>query len=826
MVSRFSRFPCRTPHAAHSRCRSAIRNRVARIRIPSSVILALAVLCGAFAFSASGTAATFTVTSTADAGPGSFRAAIVASNAGPEFDRIVFNIPGPGVHTIAPLTPLPTITDETNVDGYSQPGAARSTDEDETNAVLLIELSGENLASGTPPGLAVSADSTAIQGLVINRFAGPQIDIETTATLVYVLGCFIGTNADGTTGAGGAGAASVGVRVAGDRAGIGSEFSLPLGIIIGGGYPTRNIISGNGGHGVHLTGTSTNDTVVSALIGTDRTGQTAIPNGGDGVRLDDSSHARIGVADSEMGNVISGNVANGVHVLGDLADENHIANNEIGTALGGLTALPNGLNGVRVAEGGNVLVGGANDESRNRSPGNVISGNTLAGIELIRTGHPEVSGNLIGLGRNGRTPLGNGAEGVRIEDGGFHLIGGGEQARNVISANGGAGIWLEAYDDYRVLGNYIGVDRSGTRDRGNGDDGVHASAPPFVFTSNVVSGNGGDGVEIDVDPADDIFEETSLIQRNRIGTNAAGQAAIPNDGDGLRLVGVGDANWIGTFQRRGRTAGNVVSGNAGNGITLVDASLCRFGDNFVGTNATGTRALPNGGAGLSIEAGTRRTEVFRHPNVFSGNLGPGIRITGATTADNVIVGARIGTSLDRKRFIPNRSGVAIDGAHDNSVSGSWIAGNRGGGVRVLAGTGNWIRENRLYGNGGLGIDLAPSGPNANDHEDADTGANRLQNHPIITAVGFANGRTIIRGRLHSVPNQRFWVDVYQSDAPRAARAEGRRHLGLDQVKTGPAGGATFRIVARGRWPGDWLRATATRLSTHDTSELGPAKRAP
>ena len=54
---------------------------------------------------------TFTVTSTDDSGAGTLRQAILDANGNAGADIIAFNIPGPGVHTINPATPLPTITD-------------------------------------------------------------------------------------------------------------------------------------------------------------------------------------------------------------------------------------------------------------------------------------------------------------------------------------------------------------------------------------------------------------------------------------------------------------------------------------------------------------------------------------------------------------------------------------------------------------------------------------------------------------------------------------------------------------------------------------------
>src|SRR4051794_36040789 len=67
--------------------------------------------------------ASFTVTNTADNGPGSLRQAIVDSNSSPGFDQIGFAIPGPDVQVITPLSALPTVSDPVEIDGYSQPGA-------------------------------------------------------------------------------------------------------------------------------------------------------------------------------------------------------------------------------------------------------------------------------------------------------------------------------------------------------------------------------------------------------------------------------------------------------------------------------------------------------------------------------------------------------------------------------------------------------------------------------------------------------------------------------------------------------------------------------
>jgi hypothetical protein len=70
---------------------------------------------------------TYPVTNTNDSGAGSLRQAILDANAHGGLDNVSFNIPGSGVHTIAPATELPVITSPVIIDGYTQPGSGANT---------------------------------------------------------------------------------------------------------------------------------------------------------------------------------------------------------------------------------------------------------------------------------------------------------------------------------------------------------------------------------------------------------------------------------------------------------------------------------------------------------------------------------------------------------------------------------------------------------------------------------------------------------------------------------------------------------------------------
>ncbi len=146
---------------------------------------------------------TFPVTNTNDSGAGSLRQAILDANANAGPDVIAFNIPGSGVHTIAPLTGLPTITDSVVIDGYTQPGASPNTDPNGFNGTLLIELDGEN--AGPSSGLHVVAGNSTVRGLVVNRFIlsgandpeGNGIFLESLGGN-HIEGNFFGTDPSGT----------------------------------------------------------------------------------------------------------------------------------------------------------------------------------------------------------------------------------------------------------------------------------------------------------------------------------------------------------------------------------------------------------------------------------------------------------------------------------------------------------------------------------------------------------------------------------------------------------------------------------------------------
>lgn len=181
-------------------------------------------------------AAVYLVSSSADAGPGSLRQAILDANAHAGIDEIRFAL---GANkTIKPLSPLPAITGTTDLNGTSQPGYA---------GVPLVEIDGAS--AGQAAGLTVSSALSKIRGLVINRFAGDGIRIEASAVLVT--GCRIGTDKSGSVARGNGGA---GIRISGG-----------LNVIGGLSGSERNLVSGNAGTGIEIVSGSRSARVVKHM---------------------------------------------------------------------------------------------------------------------------------------------------------------------------------------------------------------------------------------------------------------------------------------------------------------------------------------------------------------------------------------------------------------------------------------------------------------------------------------------------------------------------------------------------------------------------------
>ena len=406
-------------------------------------VLLVLVVAGALLWYATfgpGTAAgatTFTVDSTADdvdANPGdgvcdtvvglpvvcTLRAAIQESNNFAGTDTIEFNIAGAGPHTISPGSALPPIIEPVTIDGYTQPGASANTNGPglATNAVMMIELEGSNAGSGAN-GLTITAGSSTVRGLVINRFTHNGILLD-GAGASFIEGNYIGTDTAGTAALGNTD--GVGIKSADNTIG-------------GTSAEKRNVISGNTTYGVIIRFGFNGNVVQGNYIGTDASGTAALGNLNTGIDMRGDMNT-IGGTTPGARNVISGNGVSGIAIPQVEARENVIQGNYIGTDAGGTAALGNFL-GVKVGGPFNVIGGTV------PGAGNLISGND----EGVRIGgffavNNTILGNYIGTQADGTSPLGNSDHGVLLNSWRTTLGGAAIGAANTIAYNGGDGVHL------------------------------------------------------------------------------------------------------------------------------------------------------------------------------------------------------------------------------------------------------------------------------------------------------------------------------------------------------------------------------------------------
>jgi titin len=791
--------------------------------------------------------AAFAVTNVNDSGPGSLRQAILDANAAPGTDTISFAIPGTGPHTIAPVSSLPTVTDPVVIDATTQPGFAGTpvielTGGDSVSGGLSIaagsstvrglcinrftghgiklEQAGGNTIAGNFVGTNLAGTAALGNGLFgiwvedssNNTIGGTSVLARNVVSANEHVNVHITGGA--TTGVGNLVQGNfVGTNASGSQALANAEQQDNTGVVVGAASTTiggttagaRNLISGNRGAGVvvlfHMNNVPGSNLVQGNFVGTNAAGTQAVPNGNSGVLLSHTTDTTVGGATVGARNVISGNLT-GVRVEGILSERNKIQGNLVGVDASGMLALANGNGVIVTTDARDTTIGGL-ASAPGVPPGNVISGNSVTGVWVkftppvptdadpldagsgIRT---VVQGNLIGLAIDGVTDRGNGFSGVVVERAHDTTIGGAVAgARNVISGNEHTGIVAGPLESTGTvcLGNYVGLDASGTLAVGNRIAGMIITEPGALIggttaaARNVISGNMTNGISIGTY---DFTVTNVVVTGNYVGTNAAGTAPIPNLSGGIILLAASNCTIGGTSAG----ARNVVSGNLSSGIVLGenndpavtdDARNNVIRGNFIGTNAAGTGALGNGGPGVWLQHGAN---------------------------DNTIGGAATG-------------------------AGNTIAFNAGCGVQIddfghLTTVGNLVSRNSIHSNGGLGIDLSNSfdgdGVTGNDFLDFDSGANRLQNFPALTSATATPSAITIAGTLASARASSYTIELFSSPGcDGSGNGEGKTFLGTMTVQTNGAGIGTFSVtIARRVQPGSVVTATATD-SQDNTSEF-------
>jgi CSLREA domain-containing protein len=549
---------------------------------------------------------TFTVNATDDANDGtcdathcSLREAITAANQIEGEKLIAFDIAGPAPHTIRPTSGLPSIESGVTLDGTTEPDFAGSP---------VVELDGS--IAGTAHGLSIVLSNNTIRGLVINRFALNGIAVETDATANVIEGCYIGTDVAGSAALGN-GNAGVLIGQARDNTVGGSSAAQ------------RNVISGNIEGVTIVDVTATGNRVIGNYIGTNASGDAAIPNNVGVLLL--APDNTVGGAAAGEGNVISGNTFSGVDLWSPDATGNVVLGNHIGLDATGSVAIANEM-GVRLNDAANNTIGGTAAGARN-----LISGNTGIGVLFLgadASGNV-VQGNYIGTDVRGREAIPN-HSGVLLWSPDNTIGGTAAGAGNVISGNTFAGI--DMGEDTRgtvIQGNYIGTDATGSMQLGNALGIFVNHAPdntiggPGAGAANVISGNFGDAIHVNGPKA-----TGTLIHGNYIGANPEGQDWVGNYGTGITLFDGASGTIIGGAASG---AGNIIAHNGAKGVVLqpdagtgnVIRGNAIFGNNQLAIDLGNDGSTPNDPG----DEDTGPNEYQNYPTLSARRTGSGAAVT-------------------------------------------------------------------------------------------------------------------------------------------------------------------------------------------------------
>ncbi len=615
------------------------------------------------------------------------------------------------------------------------------------NAYGITVAGSNNTIGGT-----VAGSANVISGNSLSGTSDQGYGLAVGGSNTLVVGNFIGVGADGHT--------AVPNPVAGV---VVSGYSATIGGTSAG---ARNVISGNTNEGVYVASGSAGTSILGNFIGVDSSGTAAAPNH-IGVLVRDASNATIGGTAVGAGNVISGN-STGVEIDGSSSSV-AVLGNLIGTDMTGQARPSGAVQSLGVFVGPAYYGGTPSNNSIGASASgsrNVIAGNSGDGV-LLASGSigTTLAGNYIGTDITGGTPLGN-SIGVSVASG-SNVIGGSVfGSRNVISGNSATGIALGGASAASnvILGNYIGLDASGTQPLGNsvgvavGDSANSLTASNNTVggtafaARNIISGNASDGV--------DLFGSGNVVEGNYIGTDASGSSARGNAGAGVHLFS--SASAISTGNTIGGGAKNVISANSGDGIQLSGGSGTVVQTNFIGTDVIGTTPL--------------------------GNLGSGVKAVGVDPTTSIGSTVSGGPNL-----------IAYNGSTASGVTA---------GVLTTGGSGIVIRDNSFHDNVGLGIDLGGDGVTPSGL--------------TISSASSSGGSSTIGGTLSGgAPNTLYAIDIYtMTGTDPSGYGEGTGFLGTKVVTTNGSGSVTFSAVLPVPLPSHAvITAEATNLNGGGSTEF-------
>ena len=775
------------------------------------------------------------------AGHCSLREAINAANAGlrPLGDTINFNIAplsGPQIPIDVLLGPLPTITGRVTINGYSEPGTSVNTATDLSNAVLRLRLNGGNFGANTP-ALAVCANNVTIKGLAIASTFGGGIVVgrdnsgaacPSAVTGARIVGNFLGLQANGTSG--------------GSNNQFAVKFVAADGTIGDVALADRNVIAGSGSLIIIEQGATT---VVNNVIGADKIGRDA-SSAAQGILLGaGAANSIIGTADAP--NLIVFNTrgiattAAGVTPAtgnGNRFNFNHFSSNDqLGIDLNADGVTNNDLN------------------DADNGPNNLQNFPVISSVARI-AGGVHVNGSLdVPPSAPAIYQIGVYAS---VECDAFTNHGEGEMLLGVQAVSLSGSSETFSFDQLSPATIPFGGQITLTATAPNGSTSEFSTcaaldpAPLVVNSLNDVADGQCNAAHCSLREAiiaANSDADTDLISFN-ISTPASGELLIqlltplPQITQPVLIDGgLQPGSFPGLSILRIRVDGLNLPANAAvidvcaNGTTVRGLSLTssrtnidglrvcaaavsnvRIAGNFVGLRPDGSIAGNNAGisvSGTAIIGG----ELDGDENVIGANI-TGIRLQGSNSQ---VVGNVIGTNANGSAARGNTTGIFLQSGTANSVIGNATAPNSIrnsliAGIATTSGasSGNrWI-HNRIFDNAGLGMDLGNDGLTLNDVDDADVGANGLQNFPVLSSAERLAGSVRLYGTL-DVPvgttNQPYTIGVYASaSCDPSGHGEAERLIGASVVNLTQTSAENFGfdlVTTDPMDPGTQITTTAT-----------------
>jgi CSLREA domain-containing protein len=547
---------------------------------------------------------------------------------------------------------------------------------------------------------------------------------------------------------------------------------------------------------------------------------------------------------------------NGIVVVRDASD-NLIEENYIGTDRSGTMAQGNNW-GVQISD---RRLAPLENPNRNILRNNLISGNRQAGIVVAGDANTDTEGNLIvnnliGTDVTGTQALGNtgttSGYGVVLGDGNlvagigsrrpaqYHTVRG-----NVIAASYTYNVWVSNFASNNLITcNHIGTDVSGTLQLGNCIDGLLIGGTQTnglsqfnVVQYNLISGNSACQGNSEANVTLQWGAEQNTVEYNLIGTDMTGT---------LALSPILSSDGIGIKKPNNVIRYNVIGGHRRHGIHIYRG----FGrlplnnvlqNNLIGISTTES-AIPNGGDGIAIFS-----NIFTPNNVLQRQ---DVSLTGTLIQNNTIAfnrqnGIRLEARGDETGFTAEVHSTLIlnNAIHHNASNGVVIFRSETAPQSTARAEGNVIQNNQIYENGGLGISLSASlpsphdilsngslgfplsvpPPTLNDINDADAGANLLQNYPFLSSAFRTGSQIHVEGGLNGLPNTAYTVEFFASAAPDSSGyGEGQQSLQQLPVTTNSAGDALYAVDLPSAASTLWITATATDPSGN-TSEFSSAE---